>query len=873
MLYFCAKVHKNLKHFDVMDAKMLRFVAYLILIMPLGCLAQVYDDFSDGDFTENPSWSGTATMFRVNTDNQLQLNAESAGTAELFCDETVHDDGEMEWHFWLREAFAPSANNYCDVYLCDRYFVRFGEAGSNDVVELFRVDAINIVSVCRGNDTFIASAFSAFFKITRDADGLWKVFADKTGDGEYVIETQGVDNTCEATGRFGIKTTFSASNTKKVYLDDVYFGPLIVDTQPPSVINITVLKYNKIQLDFDEALDENYALNNENYYIDNNLGHPMYVEFYGNIHSIVILSFLKTIEEQVQYTLTINEIADISGNVAYNIQQPFLHYTIHENDVVINEIMADPEPVVELPLVEYVELFNTTDYPVKLLNWSLVIGTSEKHITQDIEIQPHGYLLLCKETSVEDLSQYGECVGFQSFSITNNSAYLALYDEESQMISDVEFALSWYHDSDKTDGGWSLEQIDPFSPCAGIRNWSASCNPKGGSPGTENSVFSENMTEPHVDYINVLNNNTIQLVFDQKMNKHSLLDINNYLVSEFDSHPVEATLDNGKTDRVTLLFEQSFVFHTFYTIFLNLLNNCSGIPIPDGYSCSFGLPDTAVCGDVVINEILFDPISPAADYVEIFNKSEKVINISDLRIGAVKSTFPNPPDTVVKTICLEPRQLLPGNYALLTTKPAEVAAQYECSDANFIAMSNFPSYPNDGAMALLLSGTEVIDFMSYTEKSHYPLLVVTKGVSLERVSPCIASNDSDNWLSSAAPYHGTPGYQNSVFIENEEVTSDVDIQPPVFSPDGDGYDDITTVNLKDMGNGYTAKILVFDTRGKLVKTLVNCKNVADQSRFVWNGIDDDGNVVPIGMYVVFVEVFDLYGNTKRFKKVVVVAAK
>ena len=272
---------------------MLRFVAYLILIMPISCLAQVYDDFSDGDFTENPSWSGTVSLFRINNDNQLQLNAEEAGTAELLCDETIHDAGDMEWHFWLREAFSPSSKNFCDVYLCDRYFVRFGEAGSNDVLELFRVDGASIVSVCRGNDTFIASAFSAFFKVSRDENGLWKVFVDKEGSDEYVLETQGVDNTYDVAGHFGIKVTFSASNAKKVYLDNVYFGPLIVDTEPPSLVSLTVLKYNKIQLDFDEALDEDYALDNENYTIDNDMGHPMYVEFYGNVRSVVILSYSK----------------------------------------------------------------------------------------------------------------------------------------------------------------------------------------------------------------------------------------------------------------------------------------------------------------------------------------------------------------------------------------------------------------------------------------------------------------------------------------------------------------------------------------------------------------------------------------------------
>lgn len=851
---------------------MLLSTVYLLLIMPFSCLSQVWDDFSDGDFTDNPAWSGTTTLFRINPDKQLQLYAESAGSAELFCDEAVTVADMMEWHFWLREAFAPSANNYSDIYLCDNYFLRFGEAGSDDVLELRRVDGTSSVSVCRGTDTFIAASFSAFFKVTRDTQGSWKIFVDKTGNDGYTIEAQGVDDTYQPSGSFGIKSTFTAGNAKKVYLDDVYFGPLIVDTQPPQLLNLTVLKYNKIQLDFDEPVDETDALDSENYSI-NNIGAPMYAEFYPNNRACVILSYSKTIEENVEYTLTINKIQDLEGNVATNIQYSFVHNVVHENDVVINEIMSDPEPIVGLPPVEYIELFNTTEHPIRLLDWTLIIGTNEKLITQDIEIQPLGYLLLCKDTSIEMLSQYGDCIGFSSFSIANSGAYIALKDNDLQLVSDLEFSLSWYRDDDKTDGGWSLEQIDPFSPCAGAINWCASCHHDGGTPSARNSVFAENHAQPRVDYVNVLNDSVIQLVFDQKMERHSLVNIENYTIAEFDAHPLEAYLDNDKTDRVTLVFEQSLVFHSFYKLLVYHLTNCSGTPLPAGYSCEFGLPGMATCGDVVINELLFDPISPAADYLELFNNSDKVLNISDLQIGVVKTSFPNPPDTTIKNICSENRQLLPGHYALLTTKPSAIAEQYECSTDNFITMESFPSYPNSGATALLLFDGEIIDCMSYTDKSHYPLLAETKGVSLERVSPSITSSDPENWHSSMSPLHGTPGYQNSVFIENEDVTADVEIIPPVFSPDGDSFDDVTTINLSDIGNGYTAKIHIFDSRGRLVKTLVNCKNIADQSRFVWNGLDDNGNIVPIGIYVVFVEVFDLQGDIKRFKKAVVVAEK
>jgi hypothetical protein len=188
-------------------------------------------------------------------------------------------------------------------------------------------------------------------------------------------------------------------------------------------------------------------------------------------------------------------------------------------------------------------------------------------------------------------------------------------------------------------------------------------------------------------------------------------------------------------------------------------------------------------------------------------------------------------------------------------------------------MSAFPAYPNSGAAAVLFFRDTVIDVMRYSDDSHYPLLTETKGVSLERVSPFISSLDSENWHSAAAPLYGTPGYQNSVFVESQDNTAAVEMIPPVFSPDGDGFDDVTTVNLSDFDVGYTAKITVFDSQGRFVRDLVNCRNIANQSQFVWDGLDDNGRVVPAGIYVVFVEVFDTQGVIKRFKKAVVVATK
>ena len=61
----------------------MRTTLLLFLILPLWAFAQMVDDFSDGNFTANPTWMGTDSSFMVNNSFQLQSSATTAGEAWL----------------------------------------------------------------------------------------------------------------------------------------------------------------------------------------------------------------------------------------------------------------------------------------------------------------------------------------------------------------------------------------------------------------------------------------------------------------------------------------------------------------------------------------------------------------------------------------------------------------------------------------------------------------------------------------------------------------------------------------------------------------------------------------------------------------------
>ncbi|HOZ41456.1 MAG TPA: hypothetical protein PLL25_11665, partial [Flavobacteriales bacterium] len=80
------------------------------LVGALGMHAQFTDDFSDGDFTNNPTWEGDASVFIVNGDGQLQLNNSVAGTSQLRSANTMASLNDMEWRMRVKLGFAPSSS-------------------------------------------------------------------------------------------------------------------------------------------------------------------------------------------------------------------------------------------------------------------------------------------------------------------------------------------------------------------------------------------------------------------------------------------------------------------------------------------------------------------------------------------------------------------------------------------------------------------------------------------------------------------------------------------------------------------------------------------------------------------------------------------
>jgi len=98
-----------------------------------------------------------------------------------------------------------------------------------------------------------------------------------------------------------------------------------------------------------------------------------------------------------------------------------------------------------------------------------------------------------------------------------------------------------------------------------------------------------------------------------------------------------------------------------------------------------------------------------------------------------------------------------------------------------------------------------------------------------------------------------------------EIQDEILAEPKAFSPNGDGYNDELTIRFKLNKPGFVANVRLFDAAGRLVKFLVKNQTIAQEGNWVWDGENDSGQKMNMGVYIIQIEVFEQQGHRKQFK--------
>jgi hypothetical protein len=858
---------------------MRKITFFLLFFISIYSFAQYTDTFIDGDFTQNPPWVGTTDKFVVNSAHQLQLNAPSV-TSTAYLSTPSQAINNASWQFHLKTGLLLTSGNYVNYYLVsdntdfsaplNGYYVMIGN--TNKEVALYRQNGATKTKLITGMPQRLPTSGSiteVIVKVTRDTVGNWSLYSKLPSETNFVLEGTTTDTIVYESSYSGIFCNYSSANSTKYYFDDfVVTGQPYVDRTPPSIISYHLSGTNTLVINFSKPI----VLSGSTIIVPSALGS------YRQVLSNNELSFIfdNPIPNFQTFTVILNNVMDLSGNLMSTSNLSFGLFPSGFGDVIFNEIMTKPTPKVGLPDVEYGELYNRRSFPIDLAGWTFYYNNKNYAITEGL-LPPNGYLLLCAKGSKVSLSNYGTTATLSSFpTLAKSDQLLYLTNDKNALIAFVHYSDSWYGNDFKKNGGWSLECVDSENLSGESNNWIASSDNSGGTPGHKNSTVAicRDDIVPHIIGTSFILPDTLTLQFNKSMMLSDLQEIAHYKIDK--GILVQATLaDFPQSKWVKLILSATPQNGLYYDITASNLRDVNENLLSQ--TEIFGLPETCEPNDVVINEVLSHPKAGGVPFVELYNRSDKIIELSNLWLnrtlpsGGLDAGFP---------ITSIGRQLFPGEFLVLTSSQKKVCDFYNCQeDGKFAEMSNFPSLPNASGNVLLVNRAGMmIDSMNYSEKKHDVTIKDAAGVSFERVNPDWSSTEISNWHSCASDAgYATPGYKNSQYrdlSDNPNTKKSFWLEKDSFTPDNDGQDDLLLIHYKVADNGYSATVAIYDAAGRKVKQLTNNALLGTEGVLTWNGITDNDKLANTGVYVIYIDaVLPMEGKREQAKMACVIAAK
>jgi hypothetical protein len=855
-------------------------VCACLLLQVSSSLAQVSESFDYQNISEAVSWKGTDTAWQVQAGRlQSRLRQPNASfyisTPSLLARNAI-------WECWLQLDFNTSSLNYTDLFLLadsanllspgvSGYFVRVGN--TKDDICLYRKDGkATPVLLIDGRDGITNhSSTTLHIRVTRTDQG-WELWTNEANGSAYVREGGTADSTYNTTRFTGIVVRQSnASFFARHYFDDLKIFPIVEDTIAPILQSFQLIDDHTLKLCFSEAPDSSSIADVAHFRLSDPANVPTFIESDSSEPSCIYVKFKHAFPNGDSCHLLINGIADLQGNLSDQMTVSFLYYTSTGYDVLIHEFLPRALPSAGLLPARFVELKNNSPYILQLKNWRLA-NSSREVILPAYTFQPGSLLVVCDRSAVGSFPGDVPLLGVSSFPAPGDSDIITLRNDSGVLVHAVGYDRHWYDNPVKQKGGWSLEMVDINWPCAGSSNWRPSIAPSGGTPGKPNTVMSTGVLPPPVSLISAyaVDSMTVILSFSGIMDSLAAADVAYYQFSPAISI-ADVAVQPPLYNNVVFRLGAPLLRDTSYLAAVSGLRDCTGQDVTMGNDIAFARISTADSLDIVINEILYDPAPGTPEFVEIYNRGRKAVNLEQVYLARRKESGALEDVTALSS---NPHTLLPGSYAAFTGEPAALCTQYDCRQPGNVHQLNLPPLTNeDGIVSLLNAAGQVVDQLHYSDKMHMALASHTRGVSLERLLADGPTQDWHNWHSAATIANGTPGYTNSQRIPSTVLPGVFTVQPAVFSPDQDGLDDIAVIRYSFSTPGFVVNVTIFDAEGRPVRQLERNTLLPASGYMIWDGLGDSGRGLISGIYVIFAEAFNTDGQVSRWKLPIVLGKR
>jgi hypothetical protein len=743
---------------------------FLFLLIPFlwfsgkPAAAQLFDDFSDGDFSSNPAWTGMTDNFSA-ASGQLRTTTASIGSLHLF---TATEQPFYSWEFYFRLAFNPTSGNYAEFWLSsdssnlsqaqNGYFVKFGGNGTDGIGLYKKSGGSTITLINQDGNTLVNGSSNNFgyIRVTRTEAGVWTI-SEKITSADFLQFGTAIDNGLTGSKGLGIRVISTSSNLTKHYFDDIRAEGLPPpDTLPPNLQFAGFIPPQSIDLQFSESLDSLFAAD---------------VNRYSITPAQTILSATRLTSDRRKirlaladtlapgnYNIQVSSSRDAAGNTQVNAQNVLFSYypkqPIAARQLQVNEIMFDPDPVIGLPPAEFLEIHNHGNSPLQLEGVKLAVGNYAPVLLPSFVLPAGGHLTLCDEQNRPDFQQFGPTLGINLPLLSNSGSNIRLIDFQDNETDRVAYMPDWHDTTSKKDGGWSIEQVNPDLICSSKSNWRSSRAEVGGTPGQPNSVLSlqPDLVAPVLRKSERVGNSSLILEFSEPLNALPLtlgeVEINGGI------SVTEIIWRSPNAESFQLNFSAPFPVGEVYQLIIRNVKDCAENLLPL-LEMPVGIGRSPKRFELLMTEVQADDSPenglPQAEFVEIFNNSTSLLDLSGIKLSDAGGSA-----------SLPSRLLAPGEYLVLcgTTSQAKFSA---LSGVRAQGITSFPTLNLEGDnLTLSTSDGKQLHRFFFRSSQFSPFSRWEKGWSLEMIDTGNPVGEAGNWAISTAAAGGTPGKENSV---------------------------------------------------------------------------------------------------------------
>lgn len=166
--------------------------------------------------------------------------------------------------------------------------------------------------------------------------------------------------------------------------------------------------------------------------------------------------------------------------------------------------------------------------------------------------------------------------------------------------------------------------------------------------------------------------------------------------------------------------------------------------------------DTSVIKNIVINEINYNSSEDfeLGDWIELYNRSEQSINISDW--------YFSDSDSAHKFIILAGTIIEPGNYLVLVEDDSAFSSRFP-DVTNYLGETGFGLSGSGEFMKLVNGDGEIIDSLTYDDNLPWPEEADGDGSTLELLDALSDNSKGENWRASIGTAH--PGKQIPLLLQ------------------------------------------------------------------------------------------------------------